>query len=247
MPLLRWVGSVVATLFATSGIRLDKLYFHRLVPIGICLILYLVMMRHATVDVALAFWLLQFLLRYTLLFGSFVRNGFAERLIVDHGEEHGYEIYETITAVLFFNSAAAFGTLVHATEWTLLPGFEWRGLFVAGGMALSAVGFVVNLWGTLVIGVDVYYYKDLFLGRFLGDFKQEGPYRIFKNPMYGVGQCAAYGAALMSGSLAGVLATMLNQGMMYLFYFSIEKPHIMKMISRSRARAYPELGATSSP
>jgi hypothetical protein len=64
--------------------------------------------------------------------------------------------------------------------------------------------------------------------------------------MYGIGQSAAYGAALMSGSLAGVAATLLNQAMMYTFYFTIEKPHIVKMIARSRSRVYPDLGAAAA-
>jgi hypothetical protein len=49
--------------------------------------------------------------------------------------------------------------------------------------------------------------------------------------MYGIGQSSAYGAALMAGSVAGILATVLNQLVMYVFYYTIEKPHIKSIIS----------------
>lgn len=101
----------------------------------------------------------------------------------------------------------------------------------ATGIALSATGYIVNIWSALIIGVDTYYYKDLFVGRFLGPFKHEGPYRILSNPMYGVGQSAAYGAALMNGSIICLVATMMNQAMMYIFYYVIERPHIRRVLA----------------
>lgn len=244
----RLAREIVAALFATSGIRLDKLSLHRILLLGASFVVYFLMITRATFHVALAYYLTEFVLRYLFLFGSFVRGGIAERLMASLGEEKGYEVYETVTALMFFHSASAFSTLVKTTQWTLFPGLHPTDVMIVLGILLSGAGFVVNIWATLIIGVDIYYYKDLFLGRFLTDFKQQGPYRVFKNPMYGIGQSAAYGAALMSGSLAGIIVTLVNQAMMYTFYFTIEKPHIMNMISRSRARSYPDLGtaATSS-
>jgi hypothetical protein len=101
--------------------------------------------------------------------------------------------------------------------------------FIFAGTAIMIAGMIINIWSTLLIGVDIYYYKDLFLGKAIINFKKEGPYSLFSNPMYGPGQANGYGSALVCGSVAGLIFMFLNQVMMYIFYFVIEKPHIKRI------------------
>ena len=69
----------------------------------------------------------------------------------------------------------------------------------------------------------------MFVRRPIGNFEVKGPFRYFSNPMYGIGQFNAYGLALLSGSIWGILAAALNQITMYIFYFLCEKPHIERL------------------
>lgn len=233
---IRFIRDLIHAVLATAGIRLDKLSPHRIVLIVANILLLVWALGNATIAISLIYFLTVFTLRYLFLFASFIPGGIAERLVGRFGEEKGYEIYETITAVMFFHGGGAFGCLVESTRGILFgPSAHYPEVLGMAGMILSAIGSTVNIWATLIIGVDIYYYKDLFLGRFLTEFRMEGPYRVFSNPMYGVGQLAAYGAALGAGSLAGIIATIMNQAMMYIFYFLIEKPHIRRMLANAEA------------
>jgi hypothetical protein len=97
------------------------------------------------------------------------------------------------------------------------------------GTVFCAIGIIVKVWATVVVGVDVYYYRDMFLGRPVSPFVGGGPYRFFRNPMYGVGQLHAYGVAiLMSRSWSGVFAAALCHSLIYVFYFTAELPFIRR-------------------
>jgi hypothetical protein len=74
--------------------------------------------------------------------------------------------------------------------------------------------------------LDAYYYRDLFMGPEHVSFELKGPYAILQNPLYGAGQLAAYGAALMMCSPVAVLAVTLNQVTLYAFNALFEQPHL---------------------
>jgi Phospholipid methyltransferase len=82
----------------------------------------------------------------------------------------------------------------------------------------------------MFIGIDIYYYKDLFLGRPICGIIKNGPYKYLSNPMYELGQFNGYGTTLMSCSLAGIFAMSMNQTMMFIFFHKVEKPHIIKFL-----------------
>lgn len=165
-----------------------------------------------------------FALRYVFLFFSFTPSGVADRLKRRFGPERGFAVYEAITALFFAARSLSFAWLIDTTPLPLGP--VTRDVVVALGVAFAIAGTVVNVWATSVVGLGTYYYGDLFMGEAPVDFKVEGPYRIWKNPMYGVGQLAAYGASLMALSPLGLLASGLNQATMYLFNWLVEQPHL---------------------
>jgi protein-S-isoprenylcysteine O-methyltransferase Ste14 len=184
--------------------------------------------------VSIIIFLTVFTARYLFLFFSFVKNGIAEKIKRRLGEGKGFEIYKVITALMFFTSGSSFSLMIYKSE-ILLPLYNNIGfVFTAAGIIAVLAGLVVNVWSTLIVGIDVYYYKDLFLGKAVVDFKKEGPYSVFSNPMYGMGQANGYGYALIHGSAAGIVFIFLNQLMMYLFYFTIEKPHIKRLFAKNR-------------
>jgi hypothetical protein len=143
-------------------------------------------------------------------------------------------MYKVITALMFFFGAASYSLLVTKSAGYFFSFHsELKPTFISLGFVVFAIGMIVNVWSTLVVGIDIYYYKDLFLGRPVAEFKKKGPYLFLSNPMYGLGQASGYGTAIMYASVAGIIAIFLNQLMMYIFYLTVEKPHIHKLFSNT--------------
>jgi len=244
------VRNIFIVILAFAGIRLDTFSNGRidaLLFIFLGYALHLLIVKYTSLQLSLVYFIILFVIRYVYLFGGFVKNGFSGWLINKYGEEKAWSIYEALTSVMFFQRGLSFGLLTEATKWSVLTMAEpylvqmgmtdmvlFKYVCIAVGVILVLIGFWVNISAALVIGLDTYYYKDLFLKKAIVDFKIEGPYKYFANPMYGIGQCSGYGAALMLGSVEGIAATLLNQVMMYIFYFVIEKPHIANIVNKIR-------------
>lgn len=220
------------TLLAMGGILVDKLTPLRVILYIIFFLLFILYNKIGniiTVETAVMIFIINFMIRYLFLFNSFKKNGIAEKLKNKFGEIKGFEYYQFFTAIMFFLSALNFTLLLSKTS---LYSFEQIGslkfIFTILGSIGIIIGFVINIWSAMLIGIDVYYYKDLFLGRPVCGIIKKGPYKYLSNPMYGVGQFNGYGTALLSFSLVGVFAMGMNQMMMFLFFYNVEKPHINK-------------------
>lgn len=238
---------IILALLATAGIRIDELNNSRILAVLLIIVGYgchFFLTQYISVPIAFTYFAVLFIARYALLFGSFFEHGLADTLTVKFGEARGWKIYELLTSVLFFQRGLSFGLLAEATSGTMelaVGGFfHWDNTQIQTcsvclkvlGVLLTAIGLWINVAATFVIGIDTYYYKDLFLRRALGEFKVAGPYKYFSNPMYGIGQASGYGAALFAGSIPAFLATLLNQIVMYVFYVLVEKPHIRSILNR---------------
>ena len=237
-------------LLASAGIRIDEINTSRidsiiLIVVGYCS--HILISQYVNFVQALLYYLILFTIRYIFLFAGFCKKGFAPKMIEKYGEKVAWNKYELITSIMFFQRGLSFGLLTHASQWSLIELINTNFLLLSNptvdiiksisiglGLVMIAVGFWVNTAATFVIGIDTYYYKDLFLKRSIVDFKVEGPYKYFSNPMYGIGQMSAYGASVMVGSIAGIISTLLNQVMMYVFYYTIEKPHINSIIKEQK-------------
>jgi protein-S-isoprenylcysteine O-methyltransferase Ste14 len=235
--LIKNLRKTVSVILAISGVLIDKITLLRFILLLIileCFLLNILFLDSISFLFALLFFSTVFIIRYAFLFCSFINKGIAHRLKWRYGEEHGFEIYKVITACMFFLSGAGFGLLISKSSGFLFPELN-SGLLMPIGIFLIAVGMGTNIWSTFVVGIDIYYYKDLFLQRKISKFKRKGPYNIVSNPMYSLGQVNGYGAAILCASLPGVIFIFLNQLMMYIFYFTIEKPHIKKIFNEKRA------------
>jgi protein-S-isoprenylcysteine O-methyltransferase Ste14 len=102
-------------------------------------------------------------------------------------------------------------------------------------ISLFTIGSVTKLWAAHVVTVDIYYWKDMFVGHKISEFVGSGPYRWLKNPMYGVGQLPAYAVALWYGSLWGLVAAIMNQGLIFLFFYMVEKPFMRRVYGAAPA------------
>jgi protein-S-isoprenylcysteine O-methyltransferase Ste14 len=231
----------VEIVLAMSGIIVRRLTVLRIVSIlGSFAFYYAVLLRNASLSWALWYFAFATVIHYVLLFGIFARNkeSWSQLLIRRYGEERGFLIYEALMAFVFCHNGLSTGFVCTATANTglefipaLLPLTTTQQAYVLPtiGICCSLIGFPVKIWATRVVGIDTYYYKDLFLRRPVAEFKVAGPYKWLDNPMYGVGHLHGYGVALISGSLVGVLAVAFNQLCIWSFYFLIEKPHIIEV------------------
>ena len=77
---------------------------------------------------------------------------------------------------MFFLSALNFTLLLSKTS---MYDFEQIGslrfIFTVLGSIGILIGFIINIWSAMLIGTDVYYYKDLFLGRPVCGIIKKGP------------------------------------------------------------------------
>jgi protein-S-isoprenylcysteine O-methyltransferase Ste14 len=162
--------------------------------------------------------------RHGFAFASFSRNGIAARLKARLGSELGLSVHESAAILLLFAQRLSFLQLLLATANA--PSSALDEALVSSGMALVALGVAVSVWATRIIGVDRYYYSDLFGGPTHVRLERRGPYALFTNPIYGVGQLAAYGAALIVLSPIGIWAAVLNQVLLYVFNAAVEQPHV---------------------
>lgn len=190
---------------------------------------YLTIFKPLTPGTAIIYFILVEILY--LGFISFVlpEKGLRHWFVQKWGDEKkAYRAYETILGFLFFHNGASIGYLASSSPGTLFNITD-RGIIFLALPLLIAFGFVIKIWAAKVVSVDIYYWKDMFLGRKICDFAVTGPYKYFSNPMYGIGQLPAYATALWYGSQSGLIAAVINQLLIFTFYFLAEKKFIKRV------------------
>jgi hypothetical protein len=145
------------------------------------------------------------------------------------GEERAYTVYSSVLGVVFFNLALCQVPFLSAFGGSLtLPGTSLQ------IMLLSAVMFAVSLgvkfWATLVLGVDGYYYRDMFLEkRSEGGPLTGGPYAFLSDPMYSVGYLLVYSTAIYAQSLEGLVVAIVFHLSIIAFNWIVEQPFVKAM------------------
>lgn len=153
-------------------------------------------------------------------------------VIQKFGETKAYRIYEVIVGLMFANQALAFAALVEES-WFRWPQFAHHNILDEAGLLLIGAGFIIKVWATMIVGLDTYYFKDMFLSKATGAFVESGPYKLFNNPIYGLGNMQLYGLALFHFSVAGLAAAAIYQLSIYIFYYFAERPAIRKLYGKA--------------
>ena len=164
------------------------------------------------------------------------QNGLRHWFVKRWGEEGGYLVFEATLGFLFFHNAAAIGYVATSSPGSVLT-FMPREVVLSLAAVLFFVGCVTKLWAATTVSVDIYYWKDMFLGRQVCDFVETGPYKYLSNPMYGVGQLQAYAVAIWFDSPTGLAIALINQCCVFLFHFAVEKPFIQRTFVRGSGPA----------
>jgi len=143
-------------------------------------------------------------------------------------ENKGYIAYETALGFLFFHNGVSIGYIASSTPDSLFYMADKGSIFIIVPVIFIS-GFITKIWAAKVVTIDIYYWKDMFLGRKISEFVVTGPYKYFSNPMYGIGQLPAYATAIWYGSKHGLIAAFLNQFLIFTFYFLVEKKFIRRI------------------
>jgi protein-S-isoprenylcysteine O-methyltransferase Ste14 len=141
-----------------------------------------------------------------------------------HGVEAGFRRFRLVASILMYSDGVSFVALCVASWNTLrveLPG----GLIVAAGAVLVLVGLVTKVWAAVTLGGKAYYWYNFFDASERVVPNTTGPYRFLRNPMYTVGYLQIYGLALVTRSLPGLVAALVDQAAILAFYRLVEKPH----------------------
>jgi hypothetical protein len=230
-------ANILYTILAISGFVLDRMSWPRTLAMGTSVgfaVYGLPLLPGAAFAIG---YFVGSMLFYLLLIGLVLpQHGLRLRWIRTHGEEAAFSRFEGWLSVAFFHNALSLTHLSEATAgtgtWPLLP----QPLLLGVVGTLLVVSTVVKVWSAVVVGVGVYYWKDMFLGRPVSAFVVEGPYRWLSNPMYGVGQLSVYAIALYHHSGWGLAAAVLNQALVFGFYGLAEKPFIRRVYGAVRPR-----------
>jgi len=148
-----------------------------------------------------------------------------------NGEKDGYLAFEAILGFLFFHNGLSIGYIASATPDSLFD-FMNKDLLLIIVTILFISGFTIKILAAKAVTIEIYYWKDMFLGRKISDFVISGPYKYINNPMYGVGQLQAYAIAIWYGSKYGLMAALLNQLLIFSFYFLVEKKFIKRIYQK---------------
>ena len=225
----RTVFDIVTTVVGMSGLRLDRSALQIVATLLlIVLSFFLSLSLIANSEEALIYVVVVWCIYYAghiIFYRARLHHRMHHRL----GRKRAWTVYESVLGVVYFNQGwCVVIFLEHYTNSLDLP-LPHLLIFLVGAITFL-ISTVAKVWATLLVGMDVYYYRDLFLDE-AGDggLVTTGPYSIFSNPMYGVGNLSVYGAAIEAGSLEGLLVAVLFQGSIYLFYGIVELPFIRRV------------------
>lgn len=221
------IRKLIHTILSISGFVPEHMTTLRaLFMFGSVAVSAFVLPEHAQLQNAVIYFVISTVVYIGFIFMVLPQYGLRVTMIRKFGEEKAYRYYEGFLAFAFFHNGVSLSFISQSSVgtgfWENVPAVMLT-IIVA---VLFIVGMGVKIWAAIVVGIPVYYWKDMFLGRKVSEFVVTGPYKYINNPMYGIGQVQVYAIALYYHSLYGLLFGVINQMLVFLFYFTVERPFI---------------------
>ena len=225
----RTVFEIVTTVVGMSGLRLDRSALQigatfLFIVLSFFLSLTLITNSEKGLIYVVLVWCIYYL-GHIVFYKTRLHHYMHHRL----GKNRAWTVYEAVLGVVYFNQGWCVVLFLQHYTSSLDLEIPHLLIFLVGAITFLT-STVAKVWATLLVGMDVYYYRDLFLDE-AGDggLVTTGPYALFSNPMYGVGNLSVYGAAIEAGSLEGLMVAIIFQGSIYLFYGMVELPFIRRV------------------
>src|SRR6187402_726503 len=196
------VKKLVHTILSISGFVPEHMTLLRsFFMMGSVLLTIFVLPDFLHINYAIAYFSFSTIVYLGFIFMILPEHGLRLKMIDKFGEENAYLYYEGFLAFAFFHNGAS---LTFISQSSIGSGFLENTpqlIVLAIVVILFVVGLVVKIWSAYVVGIPIYYWKDMFLGRKVSDFVVTGPYKYFSNPMYGIGQLQVYAMAIYYNSI----------------------------------------------
>ena len=229
---MKKIKKIVHTVLSMSGFvpeNMTPLRFFFM--IGSLLLTTFVLPNYKRLDYAILYFLFGTSAYIIFIFSILSKNGLRLKLMEKFGEKNAYLYYEAILGFLFFHNGVALTFISQTAQDDKFLNIIPHTIILITSGILFVFGLVVKIWSAYVVGIPIYYWKDMFLGKKICNFIETGPYKYFTNPMYGIGQIQVYAIAIYYGSMYGLLFAIINQILVFVFYFVVEKPFIYKTYS----------------
>ena len=221
--------NIIEVLLGYVGIVWRRFTWKRAVSITLCYALFYLLLEYPHKIIALIYFTVSSIGYFLFLMFCFKKNGIRDYLIANYGTDKGYCIYEAILSCAFFLPGASLVYLNLCFSNDPFFNYFSQPFKDITYQVFFWVGLVSKLWSAVLVSVDIYYYRDMFLEKKIVPFQTRGIYRLFKNPMYGIGHLHAYSIAISYSSLFGLVAAAFNQIAIFVFYFVHEKPFIKQL------------------
>jgi protein-S-isoprenylcysteine O-methyltransferase Ste14 len=226
---VKTIRKLIHTILSISGFVPEHLTLLRsFFMFGSVLVTIFLLPENNNVDFAIVYFVCSTIVYIGFLFLVLPERGLRLKLIEKLGEEQAFLYYEAFLAFAFFHNGVGLSFISQSSAGSGFFGTIPVTLTFAVFAVLFAAGMGIKIWSAYVIGIPIYYWKDMFLGKKVSDFIVTGPYKYFNNPMYGIGQIQVYGIAIYYDSVYGIIFGAINQGLVFLFYFTVEKPFIYR-------------------
>jgi len=184
-------------------------------------------------NLAISYFLLSEVLYLGFISVVLSENGLRHWFIKKLGDENdGYLAFEAILGFLFFHNGVSIGYIASTNPDGLFTFINKDFLLIIVAL-LFISGFTIKIFAAKAVTIEIYYWKDMFLGKKISDFVVTGPYKYLSNPMYGIGQLQAYAIAIWYGSKYGLMAALLNQLLIFSFYYLVEKKFIKRVYQKN--------------
>ncbi len=225
--LLKKVYDIVVLIISMAGYVPKNATIPRTVVMvsSVIFALYLSYYQPYNTDLAAVYFYISEILYIGFITVVLSKNGLRHWFIRKWGNEGGYLSFEAILGFLFFHNGACIGYVASSSPGNLFSSVN-RELLLTLASLVFLSGFTIKILAAKAVTIEIYYWKDMFAGKKITDFVVTGPYKYFKNPMYGIGQLPAYATAVWYGSELGLAAAFLNQFLIFSFYFLVEKKFI---------------------
>ena len=196
--------------------------------VGSGLVAIFLLPKYKNVDFSIVYFICSTIAYIGFLFLVLPERGLRLKLIEKLGEKRAYLYYEAFLGFAFFHNGFSLSFISQSSAGSgFLGSIPVTVTFAFFGILFSA-GMGIKIWAAYVVGIPIYYWKDMFLGKNVCDFVVTGPYKYFNNPMYGIGQLQVYAIAIYYNSIYGLIFGAINQGLVFLFYYTVEKPFIYR-------------------
>lgn len=226
------IYKTISTLLSMSGVISGHMTLSRVIIMVVSFIFSTTILpKYNSSNYAVSYFVLTTLVYMAVIFIllSEYSLDLRKKWIEKYGEERAFIAFETILTFTFFHNAVSLTFLSQSSSMSISVNEYFNFFIQIIAIMLYIFSNVVAVWSAYVLGIPLYFWKDMFLNKKVQTLVKAGPYKYFNNPIYGIGRLQYYAIALYYGSLYGLIAAIFSQMLLYTFFYTVEYPFIKRL------------------